>query len=57
MDKGHDKKNKNTADAIKKLESVSEFKYHKMSADEVIAQFKSDRSKGLTDADAKKRLE
>ena len=41
MDKGHDKKNKNTADAIKKMSSVAEFKYHKMSADEVIAQFKS----------------
>jgi magnesium-transporting ATPase (P-type) len=57
MDKGHDKKNKSTADAIKKMGSVAEFKYHKMSAEEVIATFKSDQLKGLTDAVATKRLE
>lgn len=56
MDKGHDKKNKNTADAIKKMTSVAEFKYHKMSADEVLKAFESDSTKGLSDATATKRL-
>ena len=57
MDKGHDKKNKSTADAIKKMSDVAEFKYHKMGVDEVIKTFQSDQKKGLTNAVAAKRLE
>ena len=57
MDKGHDKTNKNTADALKKLESVSEFKYHKMSAQEVTTSFGVNQASGLSWDEAKKRLE
>ena len=56
MDKGHDKKNKNTADAIKKMSAVSEFKYHMMTPEEVIAAFKSSKT-GLSDSAATKRLD
>ena len=57
MDKGHDKTNKNTADALKKLESVSEFKYHKMSGQEVTTSFGVNQASGLSWDEAKKRLE
>lgn len=44
-----------TADAIKKLE-VSDFKFHKMSSDQVLKHFNSDSTKGLTSNEAELRL-
>lgn len=57
MNKGDEKKIQDTANAIKKMGAVSEFKYHKMSASDVIASFKSDGVKGLTENEAAIRLE
>lgn len=56
MQKGDEKKIIDTANAIKKLGAVSEFKYHKMSVAEVIANFKSEVAKGLSDNEAAARL-
>jgi len=57
MQKGDDKKIQDTAAAIKKLGAVAEYKYHKMSAADILASFKSDAAKGLTDSEAAARLE
>ena len=48
MQKGDDKKIQETAKAIQKLGAVSEYKYHKMSSQEVIQSFKSDFATGLS---------
>lgn len=45
-----------TADALKKLESVSDFRYHKMSDKEVLSKLESSVEKGLTEAEAEKRV-
>jgi len=57
MQKGDDKKIENTANAIKKLGAVSDFKFHKMEGDDVVANFKSNKTKGLTDKEAAALLE
>jgi magnesium-transporting ATPase (P-type) len=56
MQKGEEAKMAATADALKKLESVSDFKYHKLSSKEVLAKLQSSEE-GLTNAQAEKRLE
>lgn len=57
MQKGDDKKIQETAKAIQKLGAVQEFKYHKMTSNEVISNFKSDMATGLSDREAEARLE
>jgi len=56
MQKGEEAKLKVTADALKKLESISDFKFHKMSTSEVLKHFGSNIESGLTEAEATKRL-
>lgn len=56
MEKGGEARLAATADALKKLESVSDFKYHKLSDKEVLTKLDSSL-KGLTDAQASKRIE
>jgi Ca2+-transporting ATPase len=57
MQKGGESKLAATADALKKLESVSDFKYHKLSDKEVLKKLESNVEKGLTEVQAKKRVE
>lgn len=56
MEKGGEARLAATADALKKLESVSDFKFHKLSDKEVLAKLESSL-KGLTEAQASKRIE
>jgi Ca2+-transporting ATPase len=49
MQKGGESKLAATADALKKLESVSDFKYHKLSDKEVLSKLESNVEKGLTE--------
>jgi hypothetical protein len=49
MEKGGESRLAATADALKKLESVSDFKYHKLSDKEVLTKLESSL-KGLTSA-------
>ena len=56
MQKGDDKKIVATANAIKKLKDVSDFKYHKMGDQEVLKVIDSSLSTGLTDFSVKERL-
>jgi len=55
MQKGEEAKLKLTADALKGLESLSDFKYHKMSSQDVLAQMNTDMEQGLTSSEAQKR--
>lgn len=48
MQKGDEKKIQQTAKALKELGAISEFKYHKMDAKEVIKQMQSNEKNGLT---------
>lgn len=56
MQKGEEAKLKAQAEAIKQL-TTDDFKFHRMGVKEVISHFKSSPFNGLTDAEAKKRLE
>jgi len=55
MQKGDDKKIKATAAALSGLESIRDFKYHKMAALDVVKQLGSDWGQGLSAAEAEKR--
>lgn len=57
MQKGGEAKLAATADALKNLESVSDFKYHKLSDKEVLKKLESNVEKGLTEQQAQKNLE
>ena len=57
MQKGEEAKLKLTADAISKLGSLADFKYHKMSSEAVVKHFNSDSSAGLSQKEAKIRGE
>lgn len=46
-----------TADALKKLESISDFKFHSMSGDEVVKHFNSNSKNGLSDSQVKANVE
>jgi magnesium-transporting ATPase (P-type) len=56
MQKGGEAKLAATADALKKLESVADFKYHKLSDKEVLSKLETSVN-GLTDAEADQRIE
>lgn len=57
MQKGEESKLKITADALKKLESISDFKFHKMNAEAVLKHFNSNIDSGLSETEAMKRIE
>lgn len=56
MQKGEESKLKVQAEAIQKLQT-DDFKYHRMSVKEVLEHFKSSAASGLSDQEAKQRLE
>ena len=56
MQKGEEKKLELTAKALRELDSLNEFKFHKMSVDEVLRQLKVDQKTGLTKKEARARV-
>lgn len=50
MQKGEEAKLKLTADALKKLGTISDFKFHSMTGDEVVKHFSSNSKNGLSDS-------
>ena len=57
MQKGGEAKLAATADALKKLGSVSDFKYHKHSSEEVLDMLSSNIENGLSEEQAEKNSE
>jgi len=55
MEKGNENKLKATAAALKNLD-LKEFQYHKKTVEEVVKELSTNLSKGLTEAEAEKRL-
>jgi magnesium-transporting ATPase (P-type) len=56
MQKGDDKKIAATAEAIKNLKDVSDFKYHKMSAQDVLKLIDSTETQGLSKFSVEQRV-
>jgi magnesium-transporting ATPase (P-type) len=56
MQKGDEKKIAATAEAIKNLKDVSDFKYHKMTAQDVLKQIDSSETQGLTKFSVEQRI-
>ena len=56
MQKGDDKKIKATAAALSGLESIRDFKYHRMAGHDVVRQLGSDWGQGLSAQEGEKRV-